>query len=723
MDCLMGKIARTLEIKGSSGYCYDLQDRITLKNKYIYHFILMLFFAFVGLGTAIDIPYVFGDNFPDPSGLSSIQIEEISASTPQLTGIPVVSVQDYNETISYSEVGGGSSATNGTPSQVRDLNNVFNSRVEPENDDVRSLALILASNHPGERTIDQISGIYEYLKTGSDSEKGWKYVSDPRGDLFQYASFTLNVGKKAGCVGIGDCDDFAILMSALIEAIGGTTRVILAYNNSIGSGHAYTEVYLGDMDEQNNRVLDIINWIKKIYQINDVYTHIDTETKDVWLNLDWSANNPGGPFFKGDVHTVILIRDVFKKTKINLPIIDLQEETKPKQAIQTTSARTSTEMPEIGPSVDQKNQLLGPYSISFNIDANYELQPSQPIETESAKIYQMRLLTDNSTFAVIEITEYLEPNDATLQVHKSMVPMKMMLGKALNATTIEDKTIDGKEGFIVTSVPFEANVEAPSRVYRAMYWLDSQYCECGPVSIGKISVIITSTYPQHLTEDLLSSLHVEKYQATPADAKSYQYMPSANKIQTSSTQSSTDTYKNGLYMVPDSQQLGPYLISFGMNANYQAQIAQPIETETANAYQMRLFIDNSTFAVIGITEYAQPTDATLQVHKSLMAMNMMIREGLNATNVEDRTIDGMEGFMVTSAPFEAIAGAPGIVYRAMYWLDSQDCECGPVSVGKTSVVITSTYPLDVTESLLSSLQIVKGEAAAPDQGSQVLPPT
>lgn len=174
--------------------------------------------------------------------------------------------------------------------------------------------------------------------------------------------------------------------------------------------------------------------------------------------------------------------------------------------------------------------------------------------------------------------------------------------------------------------------------------------------------------------------------------------------------------------VPDSQQLGPYTVSFDINANYQPQIFQPIENEMGNAYQMNLFVDNSTFAVIGITEYADLTDATLAVHKSLMPMNMIIREGLNATNVEDMTIDGKKGFVVTSMPFEAVAGAPSMVYRAMYWLDSQDCECGPVSVGKTSVIVTSTFPQDVTNSLLSSLQIVKGEAAASAAGGQVLPP-
>lgn len=179
--------------------------------------------------------------------------------------------------------------------------------------------------------------------------------------------------------------------------------------------------------------------------------------------------------------------------------------------------------------------------------------------------------------------------------------------------------------------------------------------------------------------------------------------------------------------VPDTQQLGPYMVSFDMNANYEVQNAQPIETETANAYQMGLIVDNSTYASIGITEYAEPTDATLLVFKSMLPMSMMLL-GLNVTNVEDMTIDGKEGFLVTSKPIEAIAGAPSMVYRAMYWLDSQDCECGPVSVGQTSVVITSTFPLDVTESLLSSLQIVKGEATASAQPAptaqdgQVLPP-
>lgn len=178
--------------------------------------------------------------------------------------------------------------------------------------------------------------------------------------------------------------------------------------------------------------------------------------------------------------------------------------------------------------------------------------------------------------------------------------------------------------------------------------------------------------------------------------------------------------------VPDSKQVGPYTVSFDMNAQYQPQIGEPMETEAANVYNLALFVDNSTGASIAITEYAQPTDATLQVLKSLNAMSMMLR-GLNTTNMEDMAIDGKEGFLLTTEPFEDVPDAPSAVYKALYWLDSQDCECGPVSVGTTSVMITSTYPLDVTNGLLSSLHVEKGMAAAqPDAqqqtGGQILPP-
>lgn len=163
--------------------------------------------------------------------------------------------------------------------------------------------------------------------------------------------------------------------------------------------------------------------------------------------------------------------------------------------------------------------------------------------------------------------------------------------------------------------------------------------------------------------------------------------------------------------VPDSQQLGPYTVSFDLNASYETEITKPIETKNASFYQMGLVVDNSTFAIVEITDHTTPTDATLQLYKSLMVLNMLTREGLNATNIEDKKVDGKEGFLITSVPFKTNNTAPQVIYRAMYWLDSKSCECGPVSVGKASATITSTFPKDITERLLSSLKIVKGETA------------
>ena len=94
---------------------------------------------------------------------------------------------------------------------------------------------------------------------------------------------------------------------------------------------------------------------------------------------------------------------------------------------------------------------------------------------------------------------------------------------------------------------------------------------------------------------------------------------------------------------PDSKQVGPYTVSFDMNADYQVQIGEPMESDVGTVYSMALFVDNSTGASIAIAEYAEPTDATLNMHKTLNTMSMML-QGLNSTNVEDMAIDGKDGF-------------------------------------------------------------------------------
>jgi transglutaminase-like putative cysteine protease len=104
--------------------------------------------------------------------------------------------------------------------------------ITPSHPKVRTFALRLARNFPGEYNVGQVCAIWYYVK------KNWKYVNDPRGmEYFAPAYESIEAGLS------GDCDDFAILLASLIEAIGGSSRVILAQGSQIG--HAYCEVYIG----------------------------------------------------------------------------------------------------------------------------------------------------------------------------------------------------------------------------------------------------------------------------------------------------------------------------------------------------------------------------------------------------------------------------------------------------------------------------------------------
>ncbi|AEB68867.1 transglutaminase-like domain-containing protein [Methanothrix soehngenii] len=278
----------------------------------------------VGSGSAADVPFVFDQSTSGIAGFSPSQLEQAHLSSADLAGVPAVTLAADDEVMVFPVAGGGSMPEGENSKKVGELKKSLSARTEPDNPVVHYEAVVLGAKYSGDHTIDQIASIYEYLKNGDDSKRGWSYVPDPRGiDYFMYANETIKIGKEVGCAGAGDCDDFAILMAALVESVGGTTRIILAHNNTTG-GHAYAEVYLGQIGEQNSLVEDIIKWLKSNSDTDKIYTHIDTDSKDVWLNLDWGADrkgnaHPGGPFYQGDKHIVLCIRDAFSRTPLRLP--------------------------------------------------------------------------------------------------------------------------------------------------------------------------------------------------------------------------------------------------------------------------------------------------------------------------------------------------------------------------------------------------------------------
>ncbi len=175
---------------------------------------------------------------------------------------------------------------------------------------------------------------------------------------------------------------------------------------------------------------------------------------------------------------------------------------------------------------------------------------------------------------------------------------------------------------------------------------------------------------------------------------------------------------------PESRQLGPYTVSFDLNTNmqYQIQMNDPINTPATTIYSLSIVTDNNSGAGISIAENNELTDSTISTMKQLAYMGLNLT-GFNV-DIADQTIDGKNGFLATGTPSDALRRAaqnnvPSQLYRATYWLDSTDCPCGPVSVGKTQVSISSSYPQDVTQSLLSSIHVAMGQAAT--QGGQQMP--
>ncbi|VVB72467.1 PKD domain protein [uncultured archaeon] len=225
---------------------------------------------------------------------------------------------DYNgkDMVSFATAAGpkGSSVSQGNHKTVDSIKEEINAKLNMGNQVVRDEGLRLTGRRSGAQRIDQICSIYD------DLVGNWTYISDWRGsEIFQYSNYTLEMGKTVGSLGKGDCDDFAILMASLIDAIGGTPRVILAYGPE--GGHAYAEVYLGKKGSQDKDLSRILEWLRSEYQVKDIYCHTDPKSGDIWLNLDWwkdsnGATHPGGPFFQASAQIPIPIREDINKTSL-----------------------------------------------------------------------------------------------------------------------------------------------------------------------------------------------------------------------------------------------------------------------------------------------------------------------------------------------------------------------------------------------------------------------
>ncbi|MDI5895798.1 transglutaminase [Flavobacterium sp. LB2P84] len=162
--------------------------------------------------------------------------------------------------------------------------------IEYQNPKIRNFAIMATSKHFKDikgysdyRTIIQCFAVFKEINSR------WNYVSDPKArDYIATATESLLYFS-------GDCDDHSILMAASIKSIGGTPRLIHT------TGHIYPEILIGSLTD-----LEKVNFlIKNVLFVNEsneqkLHYHVD-ERGQIWMNLDYTAKYPGGPFMSEEI--------------------------------------------------------------------------------------------------------------------------------------------------------------------------------------------------------------------------------------------------------------------------------------------------------------------------------------------------------------------------------------------------------------------------------------
>ncbi|RYG03687.1 MAG: transglutaminase family protein [Chitinophagaceae bacterium] len=131
----------------------------------------------------------------------------------------------------------------------------------------------------------RLLSLFKYINSN------FKYVSDSeRDEYFATARETILNGMG------GDCDDHTLLMVSCLKAIGGHVRMVLT------EGHLYPEMLCGDK-KSFDRMQQAIVYLFGNEAIDNMYYH--EQNGQYWINLDYSAKYPGGPYVSEIAYAII----------------------------------------------------------------------------------------------------------------------------------------------------------------------------------------------------------------------------------------------------------------------------------------------------------------------------------------------------------------------------------------------------------------------------------
>jgi len=175
------------------------------------------------------------------------------------------------------------------PKEYRRLSLNFQRGIGSGNEKIASEVFNITGKTSG-YNIKDACDVFDYVN------QHWEYRYEKKGEFFFGAAQTINEGYK------GDCDDYSIVISALLKNMGFNTRIVTATNESYG--HAYPELYIGDNQETTSEIIRYLQG-RYSYAENIWYSGRELEGGKLqyWLNFDWSGSNgyrhPGGIYFEG----------------------------------------------------------------------------------------------------------------------------------------------------------------------------------------------------------------------------------------------------------------------------------------------------------------------------------------------------------------------------------------------------------------------------------------
>lgn len=119
----------------------------------------------------------------------------------------------------------------------------------------------------------------------------FNYVPDAQRDEY-FATAKETILDDLG----GDCDDHSILMVSCLMSIGAKCRLVVV------EGHMYPEIYAGrkaDFEVFQQAVVQLFSDQK----VKNIFYH--ENNGDYWVNLDYTARHPGGPYMNDKLKLLI----------------------------------------------------------------------------------------------------------------------------------------------------------------------------------------------------------------------------------------------------------------------------------------------------------------------------------------------------------------------------------------------------------------------------------